>query len=61
MRLDSLTEPDLIFPDLDDPDRDAVLRTLASRVAAHEGIDDVDGLYERLLEREQLGSTGVGA
>lgn len=61
MRLDSLTEPELIFPDLVATDRDAVLRTLASRVAAHEGIGDVDGLYDRLLEREQLGSTGVGA
>jgi nitrogen PTS system EIIA component len=61
MRLDSLTEPELIFPDLDSPDRDAVLRTLAARVAAHEGLADVDGLYERLLEREQLGSTGVGS
>ena len=61
MRLDSLTEPDLIFPDLDGGDRESLLHTLADHVAAHEGLVDADDLYERLLEREQLGSTGVGS
>lgn len=61
MRLDSLTEPDLIFPDLDAADRDGVLRTLADRVARHEGIVDSGDLYDKLIEREQLGSTGVGS
>lgn len=61
MRLDSLTEPDLIFPDLVVDGRDGVLRTLADRLARHQGIVDSDDLYEKLLEREQLGSTGVGS
>ncbi len=61
MRLDTLTEPDLIFPDLAAADRDGVLRTLADRLARHQGIVDVDDLYDKLLEREQLGSTGVGS
>lgn len=61
MRLDSLTEPDLIFPDLEAAGRDDVLRTLADRLARHEGIVDAADLYEKLLEREQLGSTGVGS
>lgn len=61
MRLDSLTEPDLIFPDLDAEDREAILRLLATRVAEHEGISDAELLFDKLLEREQLGSTGVGS
>lgn len=61
MRLDSLTEPDLIFPDLEAADRDGVLRTLADRLARHQGLVDADDLYDKLLEREQLGSTGVGS
>lgn len=61
MRLDSLTEPDLIFPDLDAAGRDGALRTLADRLARHHGMVEADDLYDKLLEREQLGSTGVGS
>ena len=61
MRLDSLTEPELIFPDLDAETRDDVLSALASRLARHEGVVDAEDLYEKLVEREQLGSTGVGS
>lgn len=61
MRLDSLTDPELIFPDLQADDRDQALRSLASRLAALDVVDDADDLYEKLLEREQLGSTGVGS
>lgn len=61
MRLDSLTEPELIFPQIDASDREAVLRSLSDRLAAHEVIESADDLYAKLMEREQLGSTGVGA
>ena len=61
MRLESLTSPDLIFPRLDADDRDEVLRTLADRLAEHRVVPDADELYAKLLEREQLGSTGIGS
>jgi PTS system nitrogen regulatory IIA component len=58
-----LTRTELIFPDLRAGDSAGVLRELAAHVAAA-GVDglpaDGDGLYRALLEREQLGSTGIG-
>lgn len=61
MRLDSLTEPELIFPELEATNRDDVLRSLAERLEDHKVIGSADELYGKLVEREQLGSTGVGA
>jgi len=61
MRLGSLTRPELIFLDLESADRRAVLRDLAGRVAARGLVRDPEELYDKLWEREQLGSTGVGA
>jgi PTS system nitrogen regulatory IIA component len=61
MRLDSLTNPELIFPELDADDREAVLRAMSDRLEQRRVIESAKELYDRLLEREQLGSTGVGA
>lgn len=61
MRLDTLTEPELIFPEIDASDREEVLRVLSDRLEERRVIRSSDELYARLLEREQLGSTGVGA
>ncbi|HET9228955.1 MAG TPA: PTS sugar transporter subunit IIA [Thermoanaerobaculia bacterium] len=61
MRLASLTRPDLIFPDLPATDRAAVLRALSDRIAGHGLVRDSRELFQKLWEREQLGSTGVGA
>jgi nitrogen PTS system EIIA component len=61
MRLDSLTTPELIFPELDADDREAVLRAMSDRLEQRRVIESSEELYDRLLEREQLGSTGVGA
>jgi PTS system nitrogen regulatory IIA component len=60
MRLGSLTRPDLVFPDLAAADREQVLRSFAERIAGHGLVRDADTLYQRLAEREQLGSTGIG-
>jgi PTS system nitrogen regulatory IIA component len=51
--LGALTRPELIFPDLPATDRQGVLRALAGLVARQ-------GLFQKLWEREQLGSTGIG-
>ncbi len=61
MNLGSLTEPRLIFPELPGEDAASLLRTFAERVAALGVVPDAARLYEKLLEREQLGSTGIGA
>lgn len=61
MRLASLTRPELIFPDLLSRDRDAVLRELAGRIAKAGVVRDPEDLFQKLAEREQLGSTGIGS
>ncbi len=61
MELASLTAPELIFPQLDCSDGPHLLRLLSQRIAEQGYVGDADLLYDRLLEREQLGSTGVGS
>jgi nitrogen PTS system EIIA component len=58
--LGALTRPDLIFPDLPATDSQGVLRALADRVASQGLIKNGGELFQRLWEREQLGSTGIG-
>jgi PTS system nitrogen regulatory IIA component len=60
LRLGSLIRPDLVLPDLPNGDRAQVLRALAERVAGRGVAPDAEKLYRKLLEREQLGSTGIG-
>lgn len=61
MRLASLTRPELIFPDLPSTDRPAVLRAISDKIAAQGLVRDPRELFQKLWEREQLGSTGVGS
>ena len=60
MELGALTRPDLIFPSLPATDAQGVLRALAGRVAAQGLVGDGEELLQKLWEREQLGSTGIG-
>ena len=60
MRLGSLIRPDLIFPDLPDGDRARLLRGFAGRLAERGLVQDADSLFDKLWEREQLGSTAIG-
>ena len=61
MRLGSLVRPELIFPRLAAGDRLGVLRAFADRVADQGLIPRAEDLYDKLFEREQLGSTGIGS
>lgn len=61
MNLGSLTEPSLIFPELPGNDSSSVLLAFAERVAGLGYVDDADRLFEKLMEREKLGSTGIGS
>lgn len=60
MRLDALTRPGLIVPALSGTDRPTVLRTLAQTLVAGSPLVDEQALYDRLEEREGLGSTAIG-
>lgn len=55
-----LARPELIFADLRTTDCRGVLQELAERVAATGLVKDAGTVYRALLEREQLGSTGIG-
>ena len=61
MLLGELTRPDLIFTDLPASDRQETLRALAGRVAERGLVASGDGLFQKLWEREQLGTTGIGS
>jgi len=61
MRLENLTQPELIFPELDAADREQVLQTFSDHLAELGVVGDAGELYSKLLEREQLGSTGIGS
>jgi mannitol/fructose-specific phosphotransferase system IIA component (Ntr-type) len=60
VRLGSLTRAELIFTDLSALDRAGILRELAARLAGLGLVADGEELAQRLLERESLGSTGIG-
>lgn len=61
MRLESLTRPELIFRYLPAQDRDSVLKAFAERLGGLGLIRSTEELFDKLLEREQLGSTGIGS
>jgi len=60
MQLGALTRPELIFVELPGSDTPTVLKAMADGLAARTIVGDADSLYDRLLEREELGSTGLG-
>ena len=60
MQLEALTRPELILPQLAAADAQGVLRELADEIAAAGLVPDADELYQKLAERERLGSTAVG-
>ncbi|MCZ6506772.1 MAG: PTS sugar transporter subunit IIA, partial [Acidobacteria bacterium] len=51
---------ELIFPDIKGSDGDGVLRELAERLAALGHVRKAEVLFQRLREREELGSTALG-
>ena len=58
--LETLTDPHLIFPGLVGRDAGAVLRELAGKLAEAGVVSDAEQLFDRLWERERLGSTAIG-
>lgn len=61
MHLGELTKPDFVFVGLAGSDRPTVLKAMADRLVSSSTLDDADALYQRLWEREELGSTAIGS
>jgi PTS system nitrogen regulatory IIA component len=60
MRLAEITEPGLIFPSLKAENGASVLEFLAQQLHIAGIVDSVETLLQGLVEREELGSTGIG-
>lgn len=58
--LQTLVDSRLVFPDLQARSMDEALTDLAGRLAVARVVPDGADLARRLLEREKLGSTGLG-
>lgn len=59
MDIEDLLATDMVFADFKASSKKQVLQTLSRRWAAEKGVDERLA-FEKLLERERLGSTGVG-
>ena len=60
MKFSEIFEIDHIIPDLKAKDKKAVLEELAETIVGHQPVIDKNSLVKILLERERLGSTGIG-
>jgi len=60
MRIAEFLHEDLVFPDLAASDKEGVLRELCGGLARGYPSLSTEKLSETLLEREKLGSTGIG-
>jgi len=60
MRLSEILNPDNIIPDLRATDKKGVLEELVDVIVSHDPSLDKGSLVKVLLEREKLGSTGIG-
>ncbi len=60
MKLSELININSIIPDLASKDKKGVLEELAGSIARQELSVDKDTLVKVLMEREQLGTTGIG-
>jgi len=60
MRLSDILDEGSIIPELKATDKRQVLEELAEAIVRHEPSLDKDSLVKVLLERERLGSTGIG-
>ena len=60
MRIAEFLREDLVFPDLAASDKEGVLRELCAGLARSYPSLSAEKLADTLLEREKLGSTGIG-
>ena len=60
MKIQNLLIQDMILPDLKSEDRTGILTELVSYLKKKNMISKEKDLYDRLLQREKLGSTAIG-
>lgn len=60
MKLSDILDEDNIIPDLKAKDKKGALEELAEAILSHQPSLDRSSLVKVLLERERLGSTGIG-
>jgi nitrogen PTS system EIIA component len=60
MKLTEILKKNFIIPDLANNDKADVLKELAEFLSKNGVIKDPEGLHKALMERENLGSTGIG-
>ena len=60
MKIHTLLTEDMIIPDLVSQERDAVLEEIVNFLKAKEVIAEEKELFEKLIQREKLGSTAIG-
>jgi PTS system nitrogen regulatory IIA component len=60
MKLSDILDEDNIIPDLKAKDKKGALEELAEAILSHQPSLDKSSLVKVLLERERLGSTGIG-
>jgi len=60
LKIHNLLMQDMIIPELKFQDRDGVLREMVSFLKKKNKIAKEKGLYEKLIQREKLGSTAIG-
>lgn len=58
--LEDLTRTDLIYAGLEATDARQILREIAERMAQQGLVKSAEELHQSLMEREELGSTGIG-
>jgi len=60
MRISEILNKDLLIPSLQSTNKKGVLEELAAALVGQRKLDDLDQVVEVLLDREKLGSTGIG-
>ncbi len=60
MKINEILKKDFIIADLSGKDKASVLIELTDFLESHGAIKDKDTLHSALIEREKLGSTGIG-
>ncbi len=60
MQLESILKPELTFCNMDGVSKKRVLESSAERIAGQIDVLTADQIYDALIAREQLGSTGLG-
>lgn len=60
MRLTNLLSPDTIVPELESTDKESVIHEMVDRMFEKKLISNKEKVEKSLLERERLGSTGIG-